>query len=94
MEGKAAWLAEGLPAEGDVDDRERIGAFVAGGDDEPAVLDAGGDPLTVRPNELIRDVRARLRDLGDDAPHEVHVTTARGRLLGTIETASLLTARR
>lgn len=53
------------------------------------ILDASGDPFTVRPNELARDVRDRLRRLGDDAPAEVHVTTAKGRLLGTIESGAL-----
>ena len=58
------------------------------------MLDAPGDPCTVRPNELVRDVRDRLRDLGDDAPDVVHVTTAKGRHLGTIETAALVSRRR
>ena len=88
VDGKAAWLAEGLPAGGKVAADERVGSRVA-----PAAgagpLDAPGDPLTVRPSELVRDVRDRLRDLGDDAPDTVHVTTARGRLLGTIEAAAL-----
>lgn len=93
VDGKAAWLAEGLPAEGDVADDERMGSLVRA----PAsarVLDAAGDPCTVRPNELVRDVRARLRAQGDEAPNEVHVTTATGRLLGTIDVAVLAPRRR
>ena len=91
VDGKAAWLAEGLPAEGDVADDDRIGARITGpGGGERGVLDAPGDPWTVRPNELVRDVRERLRARGDDLPDLVHVTTAKGRLLGTIEKASLL----
>ena len=48
------------------------------------------DGLTVRPHELVGAVRARLRDLGDDAPATVYVTTAKGRLLGTVEKAALI----
>lgn len=82
-------MAEGLPAEGEVRDDERIGALAVdpGGD---VALDEPGDPMTVRPNELVRDVRAELRRRGDDAPDRVYVTTARGRLLGTVEQAVVL----
>ena len=58
-----------------------------------AVLQEAGDPLTVRPNELVREVAARLRDLGDNAPDVVHVTTAKGRVLGSVEKAALLGSR-
>ena len=54
------------------------------------MLDAPGDLWAVRPNELVRDVRRRLREAGDEAPSVVHVTTAKGRLLGTIEAVALL----
>ena len=51
-------------------------------------------PFSVRPNELVDDVRDRLRALGAAAPATIHVTTAKARLLGTIETATLLQRRR
>ena len=69
-------------------DDERVGALVAP-PTEPVVLDAPGDPFTVRPHELITAVRDRLRSLGDDGPAVVHVTTAEGRLLGTVEAAAV-----
>jgi hypothetical protein len=90
-DGKAAWLAEGLPSEGRVHDLERIGAFArAPSDDDEAALRGPGDPPTVRPNELARDVVDRLRDARDDRPRTILVTTAKGRLLGTVDTADLL----
>ena len=90
-DGKAAWLAEGLPAEGRVDDGARIGALTRPptADDEAAML-APGDPPTVRPNELARDVADGLRRQGDERPERLSVTTARGRLLCTIDTGALL----
>ena len=89
VDGKAAWFAAGLPAEGEVSDGQRIGAL--------AVAAAGGrerhwdegDPPTVRPGEPIRDVLGRLRDEGDAAPPTLFVTTPNGRLVGTVDTATL-----
>ena len=80
-----------MPTEGRVDDRERVGALVQPptADDEAALREPG-DPATVRPNELARDVVQRLRQKGDHAPERLYVTTARGRLLGTVAVASLL----
>ena len=88
VEGKAAWLAEGLPAEGKVRPDERIGSRVTPSEGRK-VLDAPGAPWTVRPNELVRDVLDRVADDGDQAPEVVHVTTAKGLLLGTVEVAAL-----
>ena len=44
----------------------------------------------MRPNEPVRDVVARLRRQKDRAPATLYVTTAKARLLGTVETAALL----
>ena len=88
VDGKAAWLAEGLPAEGDVGDDERIGSRV--GRVPGDVLREPGDPLTVRANELVRDVADRLRHGGEDVSGVVFVTTPKGRLLGSVEKAALL----
>lgn len=55
---------------------------------------ADGDPFSVRPNELVDDVRDRLRALGAAAPATIDVTTAKARLLGRIDTATLLQRRR
>jgi hypothetical protein len=49
-----------------------------------------GDPPTVRPNELARDLVDRLRRQGDQRPERIYVTTAMGRLLGTVDTGGLL----
>ena len=88
VDGKAAWLAAALPADGQVADADRIGALV--GSVAGDVLRATGDPMTVRPNELVMDVVRRLRELGDGAPEAVHVTTAKGLLLGTVDVTTLL----
>ena len=93
VDGKAAWLAEGLPVEGTVRDDERVGSLVATST-STSTLTTPGDRYTVRPSELRQDVRRRLRALGEDAPDVVHVTTAKGRLLGTIEAATLLSTAR
>jgi hypothetical protein len=82
VDGKAAWLAQGLPAEGRVADRDRVGAFA---EPDPGVattsdgvlLIPDGAPPTVRPNEVARELLRRNRTF--------HVTTARGRYLGTVK---------
>lgn len=47
------------------------------------------EAMTVRPGDPVRDVVRRLKDLGDHAPGRLWVTTARGRLLGVVDTAQL-----
>lgn len=90
-EGKAAWLAEGLPAVGRIDDGQRLGAVA----NPPTVADElrflePGEVPTVRPSVTAREAVDRLRRQGDDAPPVLYVTTARARLLGTVDTAELL----
>ena len=48
-----------------------------------------GDPSTVRPGEPVRDVVDRLREQGEGAPATLHVTTADGHLVGTVDTEQL-----
>ena len=89
VDGKAAWLAEGLPAVGRVRDDERIASLATPAADGTAIPPDG---FAVRPDERIADVRTKVRGLGDDAPSTVYVTTPRARLLGTVDTAPWLRA--
>ena len=82
VDGKAAWLAEGLPVEGEVGDRQRIAALAP-----PSDVAVPIDAVTVRPSEPIRDVVDRVRH---DPPDTLFVTTARGRLVGTVDPTGLL----
>lgn len=96
--GKAAWLADDLPWEGErpADDRashfavhDLVGAQLS---DDGTLLGVLRDgvfdraPITVRPDAAVADVKRLLRAHGGTT---VHVTTTTGRWLGQIPPESM-----
>lgn len=96
--GKAAWLADDLPWEGERPVDDRAGSHAVRDLDGVDLDDMGillgvsrGEvtdraPATVRPDAAVADVKRLLAEL--DGP-PVHVTTSSGRWLGQITAESM-----
>jgi hypothetical protein len=100
--GKAAWLAAGLPVEGSLGERQRVGWLVTdggfGASDVELVLTSDGlldavgddlDPVTVRPSLPSRELLDRWRS-GSLSADLVVVTTAAGHPVGALRRSTLL----